>query len=259
MSSLKTVTIAPTFSQTHTVIFLHGRGDTAENFSFAFTRWCDSQSRSLADLFPSIKWVFPQSEIRPLARHQGSRISQWFDTWDIANLSEKEDLQIPGLKESVIGIREIVEQEVDELDGQWAKVFLAGISQGGATAVHTLLNLTAAGGLDQDSRLGGLMIFSGRMPFPGRTITETRAVLCLDGVPGDNELVRNTPALVQHCIDDHLSYIANGRAVRDSLKGFGVQVTWHEYPVGGHWLHSPNGLEDTAHWLRRHIMLTTVQ
>lgn len=240
----------PSSPHTHTIIFLHGRGDTARSFQYAFTQWQDAQSRNLAELFPSIKWVFPQSEIRPLARHHGARISQWFDTWDIGNLSEKQELQIDGLRESVESIKEILDEEVDGLAGKWGNVVLAGLSQGGATVVHTLINL------ENKKSVGGLMVFSGRMPFPGKGLRETREVLgLLDGDEDEgDEVVKGTPALVQHCTDDDLSRVENGRAVRDSLERFGVNVTWREYPTGGHWLHSPEGIEDTARWLREYFL-----
>ncbi|KAK0736468.1 Alpha/Beta hydrolase protein [Apiosordaria backusii] len=245
MATLSTCIIAPTAPHTHTVIFLHGRGDTASNFMTSFQEWRDSESRCLADLFPSVRWVFPQSELRAAARFPAARMSQWFDTWNIANLHEKEELQIDGLKESVASIRVLVDKEVRKLGGQSEKVVLAGLSQGGATAAHTLINVA--------KRLGGLMVFSGRMPFPGRTLADTRAVLDLAGVPDDDSAVRTTPVLVQHCVDDPLSRIKNGREVRDSLSSFGAQVEWREYPTGGHWFNSPDGIQDASTWLRAHV------
>ncbi|KAK4224237.1 putative acyl-protein thioesterase [Podospora fimiseda] len=246
MPPLSTVTIPPNTPHTHTVVFLHGRGDTATNFQYAFTQWQDAQFRSLPDLFPFVKWVFPQSEIRPLARFPGARISQWFDTWDLANLSYKEELQIEGLKESVLSVKEILEKEVEELPGKdWGRLVIAGLSQGGATVVHVLISL-------EEKKLGGLMVFSGRMPFSGRSLDETREVLGLVG-GGDDQNVKETPALVQHCIDDPMSRVENGRAVRDSLEGFGTKVEWREYDIGGHWFHSPDGIVDAAEWLSRFV------
>ncbi|KAK0671346.1 putative acyl-protein thioesterase [Cercophora samala] len=246
MAILYICTIPPTVAHTHTVIFLHGRGDTAKNFMHSFQQWRDSESRSLVELFPSVRWVFPQSELRSPARFPGARMSQWFDTWDIANLQEKEELQIEGLKQSVASIRLLVDKEVASLSGQQEKVVLAGLSQGGATAVHTVLNLARG--------LGGLMVFSGRMPFPNRTLAETRSVLGLADVPEDDSAVRTSPVLVQHCADDPLSRIQNGREVRDSLSSFGAQVEWREYPTGGHWFHSPDGIQDAATWLRARVL-----
>ncbi|KAK4176792.1 putative acyl-protein thioesterase [Triangularia setosa] len=245
MEMLSTCIIPPTSRHTHTVIFLHGRGDTAGNFMPSFQEWRDSESRSLPDLFPSVQWVFPQSELRSAARFPAARMSQWFDTWNIAKLHEREELQIEGLRESVTSIRVLVNKEAKRLGGQWENVVLAGLSQGGATAAHTMLSVTRG--------LGGLMVFSGRMPFPGRTLADTRLVLDLADVPEEDSAVRATPVLVQHCVDDPLSRIKNGREVRDSLSSFGAQVEWREYPTGGHWFHSPDGIQDATRWLRAHV------
>ncbi|KAK4639888.1 hypothetical protein QC761_700930 [Podospora bellae-mahoneyi] len=245
MAMLSIFTIPPTAGHENTIIFLHGRGDTARNFMHSFKEWRDSELLSLPELFPSVRWVFPQSELRSPVRFPGARMSQWFDTWDIANLHEKEELQIEGLKESVASIRLLVDREVASLGGQREKVVLAGLSQGGATAVHTVLNVAKG--------LGGLMVFSGRMPFSGRTLAKMRSILDLAEVPEDDSAVRTTPVLVQHCTDDPLSRVQNGREVRDSLSSFGAQVEWREYPTGGHWFHSPHGIQDAAAWLRARV------
>lgn len=188
-------------------------------------------------------------------------MSQWFDTWDITNLSDREELQIQGLKESVASIRAIVKREADLLDGQWDRVVLAGVSQGGATAAHTLFNLAVkplrpemTGEIKSKPRLGGLMTFCSRMPFPGRSLADTRAILDLDGVPGDDQVIRNTPVLWQHCDDDPLVRIDYGRQLRDALLRFGAQVTWKEYPEGGHWIQSPDGVEDAAAWFTEYVL-----
>lgn len=128
---------------------------------------------------------------------------------------------------------------------------LAGISQGAATSVHTLLNLSLPPGVE---RLGAFLGFSCRMPFPGRSLVETRKVLSLDGVPKTDEVIRNTPILLEHCVDDPLILVENGRGLRDSLRGFGVRVTWKEYPDGGHWFHSPTGMDDAVIFLQEQVL-----
>ena len=97
------------------------------------------------------------------------------------------------------------------------------------------------------------MGFSCRFPFPGRTLAETREIVGLENVPGDNWLVRNTPVLIEHCSDDPLVEVETGRQVRDTLRGFGASVTWQEYPMGGHWLKSPDGVDDAVSWIKEHV------
>jgi hypothetical protein len=44
---------------THTVIFLHGREDCGTWFAQDFFEPKSSDGRTLAEIFPSIRWVFP--------------------------------------------------------------------------------------------------------------------------------------------------------------------------------------------------------
>jgi predicted esterase len=94
------------------------------------------------------------------------------------------------------------------------------------------------------------------MPFPGRTLAETRNVLGLENVPDNDEVLRNTPMLLEHCVDDPVVLIGNGRVLRDSLRGFGAQVSWKEYPDGGHWFNSPAGIDDVVDFLNQHVLGT---
>jgi len=222
----------------------------------------DSSGYSLAEIFPSARWVFPSSGLRPLARWPGEVISQWFDTWDISRLEQREELQTEGLRESVSAvINHVVLPEVALLGGKWERLVLAGVSQGGATAGHVLLNLNLdqlgqemnlnvniAAADTQRNRIGGLMTFCSRMPFPNRALAETRAVLGLGTAVGD-EVVKNTPVLGQHCVDDPLVRIEYGRQFKEAFERFGADVTWKEYATGGHWIKSPEGIDDAAAWL----------
>ncbi|KAI5925640.1 Alpha/Beta hydrolase protein [Camillea tinctor] len=250
--------LPPITAHTHTIIFLHGRGDTARNLAETLFWSRDSYRRSLKDIFPSVRWVFPQSELRPCERNhpsspspsslspasplrgpsagvgdgiEGEKIliedadvdvddddeanqcSQWFDVWNPLDYSEREELQAPGLRESVLSVRRLVTREARAVGGL-SRVVLAGISQGASTAVHVLLNLPLEGTQitpsseadeeevamavdaadDDDSsdnekrgptasaspaRLAAFVGFACRMPFPGGTLEETREILGL--------------------------------------------------------------------------------
>ncbi|TVY35183.1 Acyl-protein thioesterase [Lachnellula occidentalis] len=251
------ITIPPSAPHTHTVVFLHGRGDTAKKFASSLQYSTDSQNRTLPEIFPSFRWVFPQAEIRQCTTNPGDKISQWFDIWNVSNFSDHEELQATGLKESVSYISRILASEATVLGGQWDRLVLAGISQGAATSVHTLLNLSLpplVDGQQVSRRLGAFLGFSCRMPFPGRSLLETRKVLALEGVTDDDEVLRNTPVLLEHCVDDPLVLVENGRVLRDTLRGFGAQVTWKRYPDGGHWFNSPVGIDDAVEFLNNHVV-----
>lgn len=244
------MTIDPKAAHSHTVVFLHGRGDNARNFVASLACSRDSQNRTLADAFPSFRWVFPQAPMRPLASEPGTSWYQWFDVWSVRDFSEREEYQTQGLKESVSVIRRVIADEAAKLGGRWDRVILAGISMGAATGVHTLFNLDipAAGGL------GALLGFCARCPFAGRSLAQIRDVLGLEGVPRHDNVLRKTPILLEHCVDDPLVLVQNGRRLRDTLTSFGATVEWKEYPRGGHWFQSPDGMDDAVSFLIKHVL-----
>lgn len=226
----------------------------------------DSKDRSLMDSFPSLRWVFPEAPLRSVAAFPLDRIHQWFDVWNVSDLMEREDLQAEGLRESVNAIRRLIHSEAVTLGGRYDRIVLAGISQGAATSVHTLLNLRVPSE-SSPRRLAALMTFSARMPFPGRNLTETRAVLGLDDIPsqsdgsdgdGDGDVLRNTPVLMEHCANDNIVPLKLGENLRETLRNFGMDVSWHDYPDGGHWFHSPNGIDDAVTFLEANLGLSRV-
>mgnify|MGYP000851675882 CR=1 FL=1 len=260
--SASELTIGPTTQHTHTVIFLHGRGDTAPSFRRWFDHWRDTKNRTLMQAFPSYKWVFPTASVN------SQSMSQWFDIWDTRDFSLREELQAEGLRPSVTRIRALLGREVTAVDGDWKRIIVMGISQGAATAVHTILNtsLVPAGEGGPLSRgLGAFIGFSCRMPFPGRSLGETRKVLGVQYVHnGDNntdndeaEVLRNTPVLLEHCVDDPTVRVEDGRILRDTLRRFGANATMVEYPEGGHWFHGPDGLDDVIAFLSKHTAAAT--
>ncbi|KFH48557.1 Acyl-protein thioesterase-like protein [Hapsidospora chrysogenum ATCC 11550] len=242
------IIVGPKEPHTHTVIFLHGRGGSADNLVASLTYWSDSQGRTLAEIFPSFRWVYPRAPIGHSAAFPGDKIAQWFDNWNVRDFTDREEVQAPGLRQSVARMLGILEEEAKALDGRWERLVLMGISQGGATIVHTLLHLHRLA-----PRLGALVGYSCRMPFAGRSLPETRRILRPDDSSGDNntEALKGTPILLEHCVDDPLVLVGMGRTLRDTLRGFGAHVTWVEYPDGGHWLNSPRGVEDAAQFLSR--------
>lgn len=256
---------------THTVVFLHGRGDTARSLAETLHHFTDGRSRSLFELFPSFRWVFPQAPLRDVAR-TGDKTYQWFDVWDMSDPEEREGVQRGGVAESVGRVGRLVRDEAGVL-GTWEGVVVAGISQGGATGLQALANLDgrAEGGVQ---RIGAVIGFSCRLPFLRDTLAETRAEVGVwkrgegrgqgksesegdgEGQEGEeaqddpDQILRNTPILLEHCADDALVPIRAGRDARDALLRWGASVTWKEYPDGGHWFNCPAGADDVAEFLR---------
>jgi lysophospholipase-2 len=146
--------VAPTEKHSHTIIFLHGRESTASEFASEFLESQASDDRTLQEIFPSVKWVFPNSGLRKHARF-GTEESQWFDMWDVKKPLERKEIQVEGLRESISFILSVIRKEASIVQPE--RVILGGISQGCATAIHTLLY----GGI----RLGGFIGLSSWLPF----------------------------------------------------------------------------------------------
>lgn len=256
------VIVPPRTAHTHTVVFLHGRGDEAENFSRSLSRWTNSEHRTLFDVFPSFRWVFPRCEKAASFSAGGDKVSQWFDIWNVRDFSDREEIQVYGLKESVKLVRRVLAVEAKILKGRWDRIVLAGFSQGAATATHILLNQTvpteADDGIKLTGGLGAYMGFSCRMPFPGRDLAGTRKVLGLEDVPDDDEVIRKTPILLEHGDSDEVVLIQNGRVLRDTLREFGAQICWKEYPDRGHWLDAPDGTDDCIEFLTHALQLSSL-
>jgi len=266
-------TVEPSSVHTHTVVFLHGRGDNATDFAASLRFSRTSTNLTLFQALPSFRWVFPQAPTRKCAssrdiwpqcmpRSRSRRCTpqreaqtdheiQGFDVWNVGDFAEREDLQAEGLKKVVPALRRLLGAEAARLDGRWDRVVLAGISMGGATGAHVLFNLDVPG---PRPGLAAFLGFSCRCPFAGRTLADMRAVLRLDAVPAHADVLRNTPVLLEHCGDDPLVLVGNGRGMRDALVGFGASVEWREYQAGGHWFNAPRGMDDVVEFVTRVVL-----
>ncbi|OAA79786.1 Phospholipase/carboxylesterase [Akanthomyces lecanii RCEF 1005] len=252
MPSIEVTALPSTAAHTHTVVFLHGRGDDTGNFIASLNHSRTSRGETLSDAFPSFRWVFPQAPQRRCASAPQTW-PQWFDVWDTRDFASNEELQAEGLKEMVPEIRQILADEAALVGGRWDRVILAGISMGAATSIHTLFNLDIP---TPEARLGAFLGFSCRCPFAGRSLAGMRAVLGLSGVPAHNKVLANTPILLEHCVDDPLVLVQNGRGLRDVLTEFGADVSWREYPGGGHWFNAPAGMDDAVAFLHHVVQQT---
>jgi lysophospholipase-2 len=156
---------------THTVIFMHGREDCGTWFAQDFFDLKSSDGRTLAEIFPSIRWVFPTAKRRFSARYhhefenssfkdafEGEDfdiISQWFDIWDVRDPEDRKELMLPGLQESIRQITDIIIEEAQIIPLE--RIILGGISQGCATSILALLS--------SELNLGGFIGWCGFLPF----------------------------------------------------------------------------------------------
>ena len=128
--------IPSTALHTHTVIFLHGKGSSATEFCSEIFESQDSSDNFFTQLFPGVKWVFPCAKIED---GDGYR---WFDINDTQNTQEDSAYQRPGLCESRTRLLATICEEARQVP--MCNVIVAGISQGCATALYTLLSMEFA-------------------------------------------------------------------------------------------------------------------
>ena len=209
----------------HTIINLHGRGSNATEYKDDFHESETSDHRTLIDVFPGIKWLYPTADIIP-SRRFGSEMSQWFDMWETDEPQNRADEQARDLNLSVARIKQVILDE-GKLVGL-ENVVLCGISQGAATAVTALLGL--------DRRLGGFIGFATWATMP-----------VMQKVPG--QAVLTTPVFLAHNRDDNVIDVKHGEALKGRLEELGMPVTWRTYATGGHWINEPACIDDLVGFL----------
>ncbi|TDZ14623.1 Acyl-protein thioesterase 1 [Colletotrichum orbiculare MAFF 240422] len=255
-------------AHTHTVILLHGRDSKCQEFADELFESEASQPeggpRTLRDLFPTVKWVFPGAAVISSKRF-GMPMSQWFDVWSVENPDERPELQEQGLRDSTRFVLGILERESAVVARE--RIFLGGISQGFAAALATFF----AGGGSGVAGLIGLCSWS---------LPELSRVAYEDAGEGDSPDARRrrlqsyfgaglegglsepreaaTPVFLGHAIDDDVVPVENGRRLRLALEKVLGPVTWREYESGGHWVNEPEGVDDIVEWLRLNMHRTRV-
>ncbi|KAH7390542.1 phospholipase/carboxylesterase family protein-like protein [Pyrenochaeta sp. MPI-SDFR-AT-0127] len=217
---------------THTVVFLHGRGSDASTFCSEIFESQDSDRRFFTELFPGIKWVFPCAKKR-YAETEDEDMHQWFDMLSVQRPQEDVDVQKAGLWESVAQVLEVLAQEA-EIVGGMKNVIIAGINQGCATAMFTLLTAGI--------HAGGFFGLCGWLPL-AEEIQE------LMQVPGRSKDVLKIPVLLQHCRDDDVVPLQNGEDLAERLRKMGMQVEWKCFDHGGHWLVEPKGMDGIVRFI----------
>jgi len=255
---MSTVTQRETSKHTHTVIFLHGRDSNAQEFADEFFESEASEPagrpRTLPDLFPGIRWVFPTAPALYSKRFD-TTISQWFDIWSVEDPEQQVEIQMDGLKQSVAALLEVIRAEEIHVPRQ--NIYLGGISQGFATALSTFF----ANG----QGFAGLIGLCSWMPF-ANLLEELTASSANDEHLSNavhriyfdqqspkglsSPFLRSTPIFLGHSIDDDIVPIRNGRRMRDVLvRSLRLDAQLHEYTDGGHWVNEPQGVDDIVEFL----------
>ena len=294
-SSGSPLVVNPTSRHTQTLVFLHGRGSNAERFAHdpsvpakpGLLRAPTSTGQALPERLPGLKFVLPTAPLRRCTAEKRTTMHIWFDCARFRDPFFREELGVAGLAENGAAIRELLRKEAESVG--WANVFLGGLSEGCAMAVHVFLSLDVEGG-----RLGGFVGWSGWLPFQetieeivrppdqgaegeeGGVVFETES-----GVDGAEDaeteedavakvgrfvredvmaalvceptalVCRRTPVFLGHGDQDEVVPVELGRRTRDVLNALGLDVSWKEYKGQGHWFKVSAQLDDLVEFIER--------
>ena len=188
----------------------------------------------------------------------------WFEAPSLADIPVGRDAQAPGIRDAVTYINRLLEDEIMKLGGHSEKLFLGGISQGGATAMLALLSR----GYEAEPRLGNtfhrlaeFLATSAWLPFAcdidqGRALDTAGNTIFELVIVNNNPDLLETPFLFGHGIDDAYVDVELGREANRVLKKTGFKGEWKEYSGAeqeGHWLQTPDQVGDITAFLHRNM------
>ncbi|HEU4323422.1 MAG TPA: phospholipase [Roseiflexaceae bacterium] len=142
---------------------------------------------------------------------------------------------LPGMLRQIERVAAFVEEAATAYGADPQRIVLGGFSQGAIMTAATLLR--------RPGLLAGALLLSGAL-FPG---TEAQ-ILPPDFNP---EALADLPVLITHGTHDPVLPVELGRACRNLLERYPVDLTYREYPMG----HEINleSLRDVADWLRARV------
>ena len=263
--------VQPQAEHFHTAVLLHGRGSTGDEFADDLFTSNLSSGSSLRDEFPGCHWVFPSSKYAWSSIFQED-MPAWFEAPSLAHMTAGQDLQAHGIRDSVVYVCGILDDEISLVGGRPERIVLGGISQGGAIAMWTLL-------CHNNARARGLCAFVGAstwLPFsadieailtkrPTRSSAQAAWGHLRDFVEemvgplkGDVYQTKQTcpllktPVFIGHGSDDAYVDMELGKEAADVLSLIGFNVEWRSYwgaEQEGHWLKIPEQVDDIRAFL----------
>jgi len=184
----------------HSIIWLHGLGATANDFPPIVPELGLIAGRT-------IRFVFPQAPDRPITINAGMRMPGWYD---IKGLDIKDKQDAEGMAESKAILDGLIERELERgIASQ--NIIVAGFSQGGAVAYFSAVR--------SRHELGGVLALSTYLPFADETQTQQS---------GTNI---TTPIFASHGTFDPVVPIDLGKVSVNVLSDLGYSVVWKTYPM----------------------------
>jgi len=204
MATADTVEIETGANAAGSVIWLHGLGADGHDFEPIVPEL------RLPDNLP-LRFIFPHAPIRPVTINGGMSMRAWYD---IVSLDRDGPVDEAGIRASASILEALIAREVERgIDVR--NIVVAGFSQGGAIALHTVLR--------HPQRFAGLMVLSTWLPLQSYFDSEV--------VNNPDAGNRDVPIFMAHGSFDPMLPIQMGRSAADLLTKSGFQVEWHDYPM----------------------------
>ncbi|RBR20934.1 uncharacterized protein FIESC28_05086 [Fusarium coffeatum] len=270
--------VEPTGPHTHSLIILHGLGSNGKKFGRELieTGIC-SDGKSLPELLPGARFIFPTSKKRRSSAFRRSKLTQWFNIASLEDPSYRNHTQTQGLEESSREIFDLLEEERKKVPDK--NIILGGISQGCAMGLVCLLAM--------EFPIGGFFGMSSWLPFA----TEIKDFLIdldeydfsdedddpFDTSNNEIEYLRtpdakvhdyirdlilldtenlaemgslSTPVFMGHGDADEKIKPALGEEACRTLRSVGFEVEWKSYEGLGHWYKVPDEIDDIVNFIR---------
>lgn len=205
-----------------TVIFIHGRGATGEEFADEMFAGINIVNNPI---FENTKWLFPTA---PSSYSEQFEIdlTEWFDLASTSNPHNQPGRQVEGLTASVKRISQLINDEIQQ-GVPASNIILGGMSQGYATAAHVLKSYLLS---NPDEPLGGFIGISGWIPFAAEHSSHKDLDMASAGSFRNIEM----PVLLMHSKNDNVIEVDFGREARDAISTLGLKPMYKEYKDGEH-------------------------
>ncbi|MEM9208655.1 MAG: carboxylesterase, partial [Pseudomonadota bacterium] len=157
----------------------------------------------------------------------GMSMRAWYDIYSLDRSGRQDET---GIRESADTLTALVEREHGR-GIPYARIVVAGFSQGGAIALHMALRSVEP--------LAGLLALSTWLPLADRLEAEV--------AQGSSARITDLPVFLAHGSFDPMLPVAMGYETRERLEGLGITVEWHEYPM----MHAvcAEEIDDISRWL----------
>ena len=265
-------------THTHTFILLHGLGNNGSKFGTEFLNTAiSSKGKRLRDEFPGAKFIFPTAKWRRSSAFSRTKLTQWFDVYQLGDPSKSQHISLEGFAESAAYLRSLIREEMEFVPAE--RIVLGGISQGCAMSLLVLLSLDFAVGAyvgmcgwlplsseirdvldsaeDQERVDDGISFGDddedeAALEPSVQVLHHVRGVLDLNDNASQRTTERTclaTPIFLGHGARDEKVSFRLGEDAASTLSSLGMDVTWKCYPGLGHWYEIPGEIDDILAFL----------